>query len=309
MADASSDPTDLVIDYELLNNAAAKLDGLESDVNTIGKIGTVISYGFVPSNSPGGGEYADNLGPEPFGRALSNFYGQWQDPLSNAGDQIKKLSATFKGVAQAYFDADASQVGAINAGIALSNARNYPAEVAAYVKAMAEWEKLPNGGVNVPYYDINGNEHFENVPQPTPVAYPGTTYSGPGGATTTWSTGGPDPDDPTGGPLVTSETTTYTVDGMTYTETTNFGPDQGWHDGGPVQNTTTTVTHSDGSTDTITTDYDSSTGNATTTDVNVSNGTTTTSEQTRSGWDGSWNTVPPPPPPPDAAGDSPHYQK
>lgn len=299
---------DLVIDYELLYNAANQLDSLEGEVNTIGKIGTVIEYGFVPSNGAGGGVYCDDLGPEPFGRALSNFYGAWQSPLSDAGDQIKKLSATFKGVAQAFFDADASSVGAINAGVALSAARNYPAEVAAYVQAEAEWDKLPNGGQNVPYYDINGNEEYMNVPQPTPVAYPGTSYTGPGGSTTTWTTGGTDPNDPTGGPLITSETTTYTNDGLTYTETTQFGPDQGWVNGGPNQNTVTTITHSDGSTDTITTNYQTN-GNATATDVNSSNGKSTTTVQTRSGWDGDWQTTPPPPPPPDAAGDSPHYQK
>ena len=298
---------DLVIDYELLHNAATKLDALETDVNTIGKIGTAISYGFVPSNGPGGGEYADDLGPEPIGRALSNFFGQWQDPLSNAGDQIKKLSATFKGVAQAYFDADASSVGAINTGIAMSNARNYPAEEAAYQQALAEWNKLPNGGHNVPYYTLDGVEHYMDVPAPTPPNDPGGNYTGPSGATTTYTTGGTDPNDPNHGPLITSETTTYTDDGLTYTETTTFGPDKGWADGGPVQDTTSTITHSDGSTDTITTTTNLD-GSATSVDVNNSNGTTTTSTQTRTDWNAPWVSPPPPPPPPTSSDDNtPHY--
>jgi len=292
---ADSDPTQLVIDYEVLYNAANKLDSLESDVSTISKRGQSRT-GFVPGVN--GNVLQEDLGPSVFGMAMVAFYNAWEDPLSNAGDQIKQLSATFKGIAQAYFDADASQVGAINAGVALSAARNYPAEVADYLKAMASWEQLPNGGVNVPYYDINGNEQYETIPQPTPVAYPGTSYTGPSGATTTWTTGGPDPLDQTGGPEITSETTTYTDDGMTYTETTTFGADQAWHDDGPTQNTTTTVTHSDGSTDTITTNYDASTGNATSTDVNVSNGKTTTTQDTRTGWDGDWSVVPPSPAPP-----------
>ncbi|HEV2638837.1 MAG TPA: hypothetical protein VGX23_27065 [Actinocrinis sp.] len=79
--------------------------------------------GFVPGSD--GDVLGTELGPRAFGMAMVGFYNAWQSPPSNAGDQIKKLSATFKGVAQAYFDADASSVGAVNAGIAI-DARNSP---------------------------------------------------------------------------------------------------------------------------------------------------------------------------------------
>jgi hypothetical protein len=298
---------DLVIDYELLYNAASQLSSLESDVNTIGKIGTVIDYGFVPSTGSGGGVYCDDLGPEPFGRALSNFYGAWQSPLSDGVAQITKLAATFKGVAQAYFDADASQAGGINTGIALSAARNYPQEEASYQAALAEWEQLPNGGVNVPYYTIDGVEHYMTVPRPTPPDQPTGSVTGPTGATTTYSTGGTDPYDPSHGPEITSETTTYTTDGMTYTETTTFGADKGWADGGPVQDTTSTITHSDGSTDTITTTTNLD-GSATSVDVNKDNGATTTTTDTRANWNADW-VAQPAPQTVNSNGDSPHYQK
>ena len=294
---------DLVIDYELLYDASSKLNTLQSEIHTITKTDQGRSGYTYGAN----GNVLDNeLGPGPFANALIGFYDAWSAPLSNAGDQITKLSATFKGVAQAFFDADASSVGAINAGVALSNARNYAVELAAYEQALLEWQSLPNPN-HVPYYTADGVEHFMKVPPPTAPTVPGTTYTGPGGATTTFTTGPSDPNDPNHGLEITSETTTVSVDGQNYSETTTFGPDKGWVDDGPVQDTKSVVNHSDGSTDTITTTTNLD-GSATTVDVNQANGKTTTSTETRANWDADW--VPTPNPQvTNSNGDSPDYQK
>ncbi len=289
---------DLVVDYELLYQAATQLSGLESERRTLdgafpaSRFRVLAASGAAPATAtPGGGAGegaaggADSSG---FGRldlALTSFHVAWDQPLSDAGHQIDQLTSTFKGVARAFFEADASQAGEVNAGIATSAARNYPHELADYQTSLAAWMKLKDPD-HVPYYDIDGVKHFMAVPKPTAPPAPSDPYTGPSGATTTYSTGGTDPNDPNQGPLITSETTTYDSGGLHYSETTVFGPDQGWVNGGPVQDTTTTITHSDGSTDTITTTLHLD-GSASAVDVS-SGGTTTTS--TRASWQAPWVT-------------------
>lgn len=295
--------SDLVIDYELLYTAAGDLTSLNDEIGTI-KGGTRIG-GYIPGTN--GQEFlSEDMGPGGIGYALSDFYDNWSSPLHDAGDQITKLASTFKGVAQTFFDADASQLAGINSGEALSAVRNYPEELASYNQNLAEWNKIKDPN-NVQYYDINGNLQTMSVPKPVAPTAPGSSYSAVPGVTTTWTTGGTDPDDPNGGPLITGETSSYSIDGMTYSETTTFGPDQGWADGGATQNSVQTVHHSDGSTDTITTTQNTS-GSATSTDVNVDNGTTTTTVSTRANWSAPWVAAPPPPAPLEN-GHSPYYQK
>jgi hypothetical protein len=286
--------SDLVIDYESLYTAAGDLTSLNDEIGTI-KGGSRIG-GYIPGTN--GQEFlSEEMGPGGIGYALSDFYDNWSSPLHDAGDQITKLAATFKGVAQTFFDADAAQLAGINSGEALSAVRNYPSELASYNQNLAEWNKIKDPD-NVQYYDINGNLQTMSVPKPTAPTAPGSSYSAVPGVTTTWTTGGTDPYDPSGGPLITGETSSYSIDGMNYSETTTFGPDQGWADGGATQNSVQTVNHSDGSTDTITTTQDTS-GAGTSTDVNVNSGTTTTTVSTRANWNAPWVATPPPPPPDD----------
>lgn len=274
---------DLVIDYQILHDAAAKIDALESEIGIV--TDHAQGHGLVPAT--GGNVVSTSLGA--IGMALEGLYVAWAGPLRDAGTQIQQLSTTFRSIAQVYFDADATQAGAVQAGIAMSDIRDYPQEYAQYEQALAAWEQLDDPN-HVPYYTADGQEHWMSVPRPTPPPVPGTTSTGPTGATTTVQQGGIDQYDPNHGPQITSETTTYSQGGQTYSETTTFGPDQGWHDG-PVQNTTTTISHADGSQDTITTTYNMN-GSATTTDVNTANGTSTTTTQTRTGWDAPWQTPP-----------------
>jgi len=258
---------DLVIDYELLYQAATQLGTLESEFSTLSSL---------PK------ELFDEYGTGVVGSALALFCMGWKEPLKNAADQMKQLQSTFKGVAQAFFEADAAQTAAINAGVATSAARNYPAEFAAYQVAIAEWNAFQPLSTSTAQTS-NGSENPQ-VPKPTPPPKPVNPYTGPTGAVTTYTTGGVDPVSPTLGELITSESTTYSSGGLSYSEQTTFGADKGWVNGSPVQDTTTTITHSDGSTDTITTDLNTD-GSATATDVS-STGTTTTS--TRANWDASW---------------------
>jgi hypothetical protein len=261
---------DLVIDYQLLNDAASQLDALKTEIDDINDADTM--DGYVPVANNGQVDTAD-LGPGNLPTSLWNFYWNWQSPLSNATKQVQQLAATFRGVAQTFFDADASQVAAVNSGLAQSAVRNYPSEYAAYQKQLAQWEKLPDPN-HVQTYDENGNIITTSVPKPTAPVDPGSTYDGSAGVTTSVTTNGKDD---SGNPLVTSETTTYTVDGMTYTETTTFGADKGDVDGHPTQDSTQTIQHQDGSKDVITTTNNLD-GSSTSTDVNTgSDGSSTTS--------------------------------
>ncbi len=259
---------DLVIDYVLLNDAAGQLDALKTQIDDINNADTM--DGYVPTANNGQVDTAD-LGPGNLPTSLWNFYSNWQSPLSNATKQVQQLAATFRGVAQTFFDADASQVAAVNAGLAQSAVRNYPSEYAAYQKQLAQWEKLPDPN-DVQTYDENGNLITTSVPKPTAPVDPGSTYGGSAGVTTSVTTNGKDG---AGNPLVTSETTTYTIDGMTYTETTTLSADKGDVNGHPTQDTTQTIHHQDGSTDVITTTNNTD-GSSTSTDVNTANGTSTT---------------------------------
>ncbi|MBS2961547.1 hypothetical protein KGA66_00715 [Actinocrinis puniceicyclus] len=259
---------DLVIDYQLLHDAAGQLDSLKTQIDDINNADTI--DGYVPIANNGQVDTGD-LGPGNLPTSLWNFYSNWQSPLSNATKQVQQLAATFRGVAQTFFDADASQVAAVNSGLAQSAVRNYPSEYAAYQKQLAEWEKLPDPN-HVQYYDENGNLVTTSVPRPTAPTNPGTTYGGSAGVTTNVTTSGTDG---SGNPLVTSETSTYTVDGMTYTETTTFGPDKGDVNGHPTQDSTQTIHHQDGSTDVITTTNNLD-GSSHSTDVNTASGQTTT---------------------------------
>lgn len=284
---------DIIIDYESLHDAANQLNALETEISTLDHTDTL--NGNIPSTS--GDVDPSTLGPGNIGWALSDLYSAWNDPLDNAGKQIRKLSATFTGIANAWFDVDASQSAAVNASMDIAAVNNYGADVVQYNKAEAAYNKALTDYDNAKAYDEQNDpsalKYLGPPPTPpTPPTDPGAAYSSQPGASSTVTYGPPDPknpDDPTG-KTVASETTTVTVDGMTYTETTAFGPDKGWANGQPTQDTTQTITHSDGSTDKITI-TENTDGSATETDVS-STGTTTTA--TRAGWTAQWvDTTPP----------------
>jgi hypothetical protein len=264
---------DLVISYQALNNAATQLTNIESESDAIDKamqIGegtrTNISAGYIPSSSGSMSPYT--LGPGNLPSAMSDFYRAWADPFHNAMDQLKQLASTFTGVAQAWFDADATQAAGINSDLAQSNLTNYDAELAQYnanppspgdyVQALASWEaqllQIVTSGLSASQmaYQLTA---LGPPPQPeVKPTDPGTTLT-TGNTTTTLQANGapyaPDTAEPTS-PTVTSETTTVSVDGMTLTETTTFGAPKGYVNGQLVQDWTQTVTNADGSKDTTT---------------------------------------------------------
>jgi hypothetical protein len=208
------------------------------------------------------------LGPGRLPGAMSEFYRGWADPFHNALDQLKQLSSTFDGVAQAWFDADATQAAGINADMAQSGLSNYYAELAAYnanppdptayAQALGDWEQqmvqiLTSGATGAQLaYELTA---LGAAPQPeTKPVNPGTALT-TGNVTTTVSDGGApyaaDTAAPTA-PTITSETTTVSLDGLTLTETTTYGAPKGYVNGQLVQDWTQTVTNADGSKDTTT---------------------------------------------------------
>jgi hypothetical protein len=297
---------DLVISYQALNNAATQLTNIESESDAIDKamqIGegtrTNISAGYIPSSSGSMSPYT--LGPGNLPSAMSDFYRAWADPFHNALDQLKQLASTFTGVAQAWFDADATQAAGINSDLAQSNLTNYDAELAQYnanppspsdyAQALASWEEqllqIMTSGLSPAQmaYQLTA---LGGAPQPeVKPTDPGTTLT-TGNTTTTLSANGapyaPDTAEPTS-PTVTSETTTVSVDGMTLTETTTFDPPKGYVNGQLVQNWTQTVTNADGSKDTTTAvaGLDGSISETT----KDSSGTVT-STATRANWNAPW---------------------
>jgi hypothetical protein len=282
---------DLVIDYTLLNDAAGQLDALNDDIGTINNADTF--DGYIPTGG-GNSVNSEDLGPGNLGDSLANFYGNWAGPLSNAGQQVQNLAATFRGVAQTFFDADASQAAAVNAGLALSDARNYPSEQKAYQNSLAQWNAMkdPNGNPSpgvAYYYNGQGQLVSETVAKPTPPFDPNGSYSGTSGVTTTYTTSGTDAS--TGDPLISSETTSVSDDGLSFSETTTYGSNLGDMGGAPTQDTVQTIHHADGSTDVITTDYNLD-GSGTSTDVNTPTGggspTTTTTDLTFDTESGEW---------------------
>jgi hypothetical protein len=245
----------LVIDYDLLFTAAGQLDALKSDTQNLQDLNNITNTSAVDGSTDGSVTQTNILGPGNLDDTVNRFLQAWHGPLHDAGNNLQTLSDTFKGVAHAFFDADASQISGINTGIALSQVRNYPAEEKAYEQALTQYEQLKDPN-HVPYYDINGNVQNMSVPKPTPPTAPTGSYTGPGGVVTTYTTGAPDPNDPNQGPSIIKETTSISdpATGMSDTETTLFSPSKGWNSNGPIQDTRTYVTHSDGSTDTIITE-------------------------------------------------------
>ena len=215
-----------------------------------------------PTNIPG-------YGPGNLGTALAQFSQGWRGSLSNAATQLQQLSSTFKGVAQAWFDADASQAAGLNSSSAITNVRQYGIAQEQYNSEMQQYNQAVKAG--------------QTAVKPTaPVAPSNPLVVSSGGVSTSFTDGPADPndhEDPTGS-TVSAETTTVTADGMTYTETTTFLPKQIWTANGPVVDSTQHVTNADASTDTVTTTEKAS-GAMTSVDVS-STGTTTTT--TRANW-------------------------
>ncbi|MBR7836363.1 hypothetical protein KDL01_24005 [Actinospica durhamensis] len=284
---------DLVISYSLLHECATQLKTLETQFSS----DSFWDAGSIPTQS---GTVDDGVfGSGNLGTSVDDFFSQWSAPFGEAKSRMTQLATAFDQLATAWFDLDAQTASQVVAGEVMSANKNYPAEWAAYEKALQQYnenlQELQSQGQSTTTYteyvpDGHGGWIAETVAMPGPPTPPGagpaSPTSGSYGPGSTTVTTGPDGS-------ITSETTTVTgPDGLTYSETTTFGPSQGNDPSGdPIQNTTTVVHNSDGSTDTITV-TENTDGNATMTDVN-SDGTTT--DYTRTGWNGNWNDTTPTP--------------
>jgi hypothetical protein len=208
-------------------------------------------------------------GPGNLGTALGEFSQGWKGPLSNAGQQLQQLAATFKGVAQAWFDADASQAAAASASLASTEVRQYGIAQQQYNAEMKQYNQAVKAGQS------------ETAPT-APTAPPSPLVTSGAGVSTSFTEGAADPndhDDPQGA-TVSAETTTVTADGLSYKETTTFLPNQIWTANGPAVDSTQHVSNADGSTDTVTT-TETASGAMTSVDVSSTGSTTTT---TRASW-------------------------
>jgi hypothetical protein len=268
------------IDYELLNNAASQLSALNSDIETFttwdfpgfapgtGGDSNAVEDLFSPDTGPGP-TAMPGYGPGNLGTALGEFSQGWKGPLSNAGQQLQQLAATFKGVAQAWFDADASQAAAASASLASTEVRQYGIAQQQYNAEMKQYNQAVKAGQS------------ETAPT-APTAPPSPLVTSGAGVSTSFTEGAADPndhDDPQGA-TVSAETTTVTADGLSYKETTTFLPNQIWTANGPAVDSTQHVSNADGSTDTVTT-TETASGAMTSVDVSSTGSTTTT---TRASW-------------------------
>jgi hypothetical protein len=232
---------------------------------------------------------------------MSDFYRAWSDPFHNALDQLKQLASTFTGVAQAWFDADATQAAGINSDLAQSDLTNYYAELKQYnanppdptdyAQALANWEEqlvqIMSSGLSSSQLALQLTALGAPPQQQTEPTDPGTTLTTGNSTTTLSANGAPysaDTAEPTA-PTVTSETTTVSVDGMTLTETTAYGAPKGYVNGQLVQDWTQTVVNADGSKDT-TTAVSGLDGSISETTKDSSG--TVTSTATRANWTAPW---------------------
>jgi len=270
----------ITIDYTLLTDAVKDLKALGPYIHRISSIGSTRGRGYaLPTATGTVANGVREVGNGGFGRALANFYLQWETPMSDASSGISNLESTFQATADAFMDADAKQAATINEGAAMAAVIGYPAEMQAYYQALESFgEQNPYTGQFV------STGKMPDMPIP-----PGNPYSLASGVTTTYDNGTQDPHPPEPNyswpqNLPTTETTTVVNDGLTYTETTTFGPDKGWGPDGPTQDTTQVIKHADGTTETVTMVANLD-GSVSEKDVTVSGNTTTTTTAYRSGWD------------------------
>lgn len=269
--------SDLVIDYELLNQAATDIKGLSPEIDRIKN--NVRFEGRAAVEIVPGQNNANNydLGPgTALYQALGAFYARWSSDCSNAMDGLNKMAGYFQGVADSFMETDASQAAGMNESAMMSAVLRYPGLVDQYYEA-----------IGAKGADASKYKYPDAVENPFSLA--GTT-----GLSTSFTYGGtdtavPDADKSKHGTnmLVSSETTTVHQGSMNYSETTTFGADKGWGpNGGPTQDTTQVINNPDGTTDTIKTTVDAGSGSGTETDYNSSTKDTTT--YTRADWNSKW---------------------
>lgn len=91
---------DLVIDYDLLSQAASQLSSLDDEIETLRSVDTFVSGSSYVLSSLAVDGSGPVLGPGRLGTALAGFCESWAGPMATAGTQVRQLAENLNAVAQ-----------------------------------------------------------------------------------------------------------------------------------------------------------------------------------------------------------------